>query len=215
MDHDDFEHEPIRGLPEMLPPGERILWQGAPDVRALLRDALRIRWVSAYFLVLFAWKTVDAAAAIPWAAAAGEASFFLVLWGVTAALLWAVAWAQAKATVYTVTDRRVVMRIGAALTMTLQFPYRWIGAADLKLAADGTGTVAFQTLGRTRMSYLMTWPHVRPWRFNPTQPALRCIPDAASVARLIADAAGAVPSRAAAADPSEPQHPGGLAVPAE
>jgi hypothetical protein len=35
----------------------------------------------------------------------------------------------------------------------------------------------------------MTWPHVRPWRINHTEPALRCIPDAAEVARIFSDAA--------------------------
>ena len=28
--HDDFAFEPVRGLPAVLPPGERMLWQGAP-----------------------------------------------------------------------------------------------------------------------------------------------------------------------------------------
>ena len=59
MDHDDFDQEPIRGLPEMLPPGERILWQGAPSARALARDALRVRWVGGYFAVLFLWSTIS------------------------------------------------------------------------------------------------------------------------------------------------------------
>ena len=28
--HDDFDFEPVRGLPQVLPEGERLLWQGAP-----------------------------------------------------------------------------------------------------------------------------------------------------------------------------------------
>ncbi|MEM9764435.1 MAG: PH domain-containing protein, partial [Pseudomonadota bacterium] len=32
MPHDDdFRSEPVRGLPALLPKGERILWQGAPS----------------------------------------------------------------------------------------------------------------------------------------------------------------------------------------
>ncbi len=31
MHHDDFEAEPIKGLPEMPPEGEVILWQGQPN----------------------------------------------------------------------------------------------------------------------------------------------------------------------------------------
>jgi len=38
-------------------------------------------------------------------------------------------------------------------------------------------------------SYLMTWPHVRPWKMKHTQPALRCIPDARTVAKILSDAA--------------------------
>jgi hypothetical protein len=38
MSHDDFKFEPIRGLPEQLPEGEHILWQGAPDPRVLARE---------------------------------------------------------------------------------------------------------------------------------------------------------------------------------
>ena len=44
-------------------------------------------------------------------------------------------------------------------------------------------------LGDTRLSYLVCWPHVRPWYVSKTQPALRCIPDAAKVAQLLAEAA--------------------------
>lgn len=217
MDHDDFDQEPIRGLPETLPPGERILWQGAPSARALARDALRARWVAGYFAVLFAWRAMANAAGMPPAQAAGEAAFLLVLGAGAVGLLCAVAWCQARATVYTITDRRVVMRIGAALTMTLQFPHRWIAAADLALARDGTGTIALRTAGATRFSYLVLWPHARPWRANPAQPALRAVPDAARVARLLAEAVAAHgPVRAAIPDaPARPATAGGHPVPAE
>lgn len=216
MDHDDFDQEPIRGLPEMLPPGEEILWQGAPDWWALTREALAIRGVALYFAALFAWRTVVAAADMPWLQAAGQSSFYLILGAVACALLAFTGWAQAKSAVYTVTNRRVILRIGAALTMTLQFPYQWIGAADLSTRPGGTGTIALRTLGDTRFSYLMMWPHLRPWRFNRTQPALRAIPDAARVARLLAEAAQAdtsMPRVAAARTPMQPT--GAMPVPAE
>jgi len=83
----------------------------------------------------------------------------------------------------------VAMRIGAALTMTLNLPYTWIGNAGLDLKRTGHGTLAFELIGETRLSYIMTWPHVRPWYMARTQPALRCIPDAAKVAELFAEAA--------------------------
>jgi hypothetical protein len=212
MDHDDFDQEPIRGLPQMLPASEAILWQGAPSAWALARDVLRLRWVAGYFALFFAWQTVALAAEMSWLRAAFESSFFLVLGAACCAVLFMVAWAQAQATVYTITTGRVVMRIGAALTVTLQFPYRWIGAADLSLRGDGTGTIALRTLGETRFGYLTLWPHARPWRMNPTQPALRCVPDAARVARIMAEAAAA----ASAVPKVEPiDRPAPVAVAAE
>jgi hypothetical protein len=35
----------------------------------------------------------------------------------------------------------------------------------------------------------MTWPHVRPWKMKQTQPALRCIADAKTVAGILSEAA--------------------------
>ena len=81
------------------------------------------------------------------------------------------------------------MRIGAALTMTLNLPYVQIANASLDLRRGGSGTIAFELMGDTRFSYLMTWPHVRPWHMSRTQPALRCIKDAGAVAAIFADAA--------------------------
>ena len=83
------------------------------------------------------------------------------------------------------TRQNVVVDIGAALTVTLNIPYTEVGSADLDLRKDGTGTIALGTLGNTRLSYLVCWPHVRPWQFR-TQPALRCIPEAKRVAQLLA-----------------------------
>ena len=52
----EHEVEPIRGLPELLPQGERILWQGAPAWKPLALRALHVRAVLAYFALLFVWS---------------------------------------------------------------------------------------------------------------------------------------------------------------
>lgn len=191
MSHDDFNFEPIRGLPERLPEGEHILWQGSPDAWALAREALLIRWVAAYFVLLALWRAGVSSTIAPWPTALSHAIPFVVIGTLACAILYGIAWVQARATVYTLTNKRVAMRIGAALTMTLNLPYQWIGNANLDLRKGGTGTLAFELIGDTRLSYLMTWPHVRPWKMARTQPALRCIPDAEKVARIFAEAAEA------------------------
>jgi hypothetical protein len=189
MPHDDFAFEPVKGLPETPPEGEVILWQGRPDTWRLAVESLSLYWVAGYFVAFFGWRAIVAGATVPVIDAIRIGSPFLVMGALTCALLLLLAWVQARATVYTITNRRVAMRIGAALTITLNLPYRWIGAANLDLRQGGTGTIALSLTGETRLSYMNTWPHVRPWRMKRTEPALRCVPDAARVARILAEAA--------------------------
>ena len=191
MPHDDFEIEPVAGLPEAPPAGEDILWQGRPDTWALAREALNINWVAGYFAILVAWRFVSVVDLMPLGQAIGAAVPLVILGAVVYGLLLGMAYIQARCTMYTITSARVAMRIGAALTLTLNLPYRELGNAALDLRKSGTGTIAFDTLGETSLSYLVIWPHARPWRFGKTQPALRCIPDAQRVAAILADAAEA------------------------
>ena len=191
MSHDDFAPEPVLGLPETPPEGERILWQGRPDWWMLSRDSLSLGWVGGYFALLAVWRFVSVSDLMPLGQALGATLPYVIMGGVAIALLMLVGYVQARATVYTVTNRRIAMRIGAALTITLNLPYTQLGSADLALHRDGTGNVALSLLGESRLSYLVCWPHVRPWYMKRTQPTLRCIPDAARVAELIADAAQA------------------------
>jgi len=185
MPSDDIDIEPVKGLPEEPPEGERILWQGAPSTWALAQDALWVRWVMGYFVFLALWRFGTSYDLVGWAEALRSSSSFLVLGLVACAILVAIAYAMARNTVYTVTNRRIAMRIGAALTVTLNLPYQWIASADFKRGRGETGTIALTLLGESKISYLVCWPHVRPWHVFKMQPALRCIPNAETVAELI------------------------------
>ncbi len=191
MPHDDFEIEPVPGLPETPPEGEKILWQGKPHWWALASESLMVKWVMGYFVFLGVWRTVRLIDIVPLGEAIWGSTPFLILGLGVCAFLIFLAWIMAWATVYTITNRRVAMRIGAALNVTLNLPYRWIEAADLDLRKSGTGTIVLRLKddGVTKLSYLMCWPHVRPWKMNPTQPALRCIKDAERVATILGHAA--------------------------
>lgn len=188
MNHDDFAIEPVRGLPESPPEGEVILWQGRPDWWALTKAALAFWWIAGYFAFLAFWRFVSLVDQVPLSQAVWASVPLLILGVIVGILLILTAVIQARATVYTVTNRRIAMRVGAALTVTLNLPYTQIESADLDLRKDGTGTIALTTMGDTRLSYLVCWPHVRPWHFQ-TKPALRCIPEAQKVADTIAQAA--------------------------
>jgi hypothetical protein len=187
--HDDFHVEPVRGLPEAPPEGEHILWQGAPSWRALARDALNLYWVVGYFVVLATWRGVVHADRDGWAIGLKAMIPYLVMGLIACAILSGIALILAKTTVYTITNRRVALRIGAALTVTLNVPFTLLAKADLTTHRDGTGTIALDLMDDTKLSYLICWPHVRPWKISKTQPALRAIPDAKSVAAMLAQAA--------------------------
>lgn len=189
MSHDDFAIEPIEGLPERPPEGEHILWQGRPDWWALAKDSLNVWWVMGYFLFLAAWRFVSLVDQVPLARALVLALPFIILGGIVCGLLMIFAYVQARTTMYTVTNKRVAMRIGAALTVTLNLPYRQIVNADLRMRGK-TGTIAFEVPKDVKLGYLTCWPHVRPWR-SPVQPALRCIPEPKKIAEMISDAAEA------------------------
>ncbi len=187
--HDDFKFEPVRGLPEALPADEHILWQGPPEPLRLAKEAMWLNWVIGYFALLTFWRIGVSSADYPLTIAMAHGIPFAIAGTITALLIYGIATVQARSTVYTLTNKRVCMRIGAALTMTLNLPYVCIGNAQAAVRANGTGNLTFELIGETRLSYLMTWPHVRPWHLSRAQPAFRAIANAEQVAAIFAEAA--------------------------
>ncbi len=194
-DHPDFKTEPVPGLPEHLPDGETILWQGRPVAGRLAWDALWLKWALAYFAVLIVWRVVASASLMSFGAALGTAIPLVVLAAVVAGVLYGIALWQAKSTLYTITTARVVMRIGAAVSMTLNLPLTKVTSAGVALRKDGSGTITLDMQSDERLSLFMLWPHNRPWRWNRPQPALRCVADAAAVADHLGHAADLVMSQ--------------------
>jgi Bacterial PH domain len=203
----EYDLEPIRGLPGALPEGEHILWQGAPDWKRLARDAFKTRWVTVYFGVLLLWAVVDGNAI-------GFAMTLLV--GVIGlALLHLLAWLAARATVYTITNRRIVFRFGIALPKCINLPMVAIASAGLKRNADGTGDIPLALSGEHRLGYAQFWPHARPWKLASPEPMLRALPDVAPVAELLSEALlTAVPAgrRTAISEPAQSEPTGALAT---
>lgn len=194
----DFDVEPVLGLPEQPPEGERILWQGAPAWRALAWRAFGVRLVLAYFAAIGLWSVGDHLSVGAGAAeiGLGLAALLPIAAGAVAVLA-LMARVTARTAVYTITSRRIAMRIGVALTVTINLPFRWIGSAGLRLHADGTADIPLALTGPTRLAYLMLWPHVRPWRMRQAEPMLRAVPDGARVARILAEALAADVARRA------------------
>ncbi len=182
-----LDGEPIHGLPQELPEGEIILWQGGPRWWSLARSAFMVRLFVVYCAGLFLYDVVmtDASGL---SAVFGAAIEVLPLTGLGLALLSFLAWAHARTTVYTITNRRVVLRYGIAFPMTVNLPFTAIRSAGLNLLKNGDGDIALETTGGGQIGYLFLWPHARPWRFAPPQPALRCVPDGEAVGQLLSRA---------------------------
>ncbi len=203
--HDDYQSEPIRGLPERLPRDEHILWQGTPLWWQLAKDVFHIRLVAAYFVLLMAWRGSYHLSAtngnIPGALVAVLSLLPIAAAGV--GLLALLAWLASRTTVYTITNRRVVLRIGIALTAAINIPFTAIGAAALRPRSGDRGDIALSLVSDDRLAYSSLWPHARPWRLNKPEPMLRGIANARQVAGLLsravldaAPAAAVVPGEA-------------------
>lgn len=185
----EHEFEPQFGLPERLPSTERILWQGSPDFRALAISAFHLRKLAAYFLALIA---IQGALLAGEGAGVGAIAASLLRSAVLAVLglacVASLAWLTARTAVYTLTDKRVVMRIGVVLTLSFNLPLSRIESASYRATARDTGDIVLRLAGRDRIAWLHLWPHVRPWRIARPEPMLRAIPQADVVANQLARA---------------------------
>ncbi len=183
-----FEHEPIAGLPEQLPEGEYIIWQGAPSWRYLVRHAFRIRPVLAYFGFFIALRALVAAEDSPLPVALGTTVLVVPLALTAVGILALMAWAHARTTVYTLTNRRWVFRYGIALPMMVNLPFEAVISAEFSRKKSGEGDLPIKLGGGTGPGYAYLWPHVRPWRLTRPEPCLRGIPEVQKVAALFAEA---------------------------
>ena len=180
--HHEHEFEAAPGLPEALPAGERILWQGSPDWKRLAVDAFHVKRLTIYFVAMLLLQVV-----LSWDATASLRSNIgaLTISGSLAAialgLLALTAKLSASTTMYTITNKRIVMRIGIVLTLSFNLPLRWIQSAHVKLQDDGYGDIALELKGEDRIAYLHLWPHARAWHVKKPQPTLRCLANAEQV----------------------------------
>ena len=190
----EHEWEAAPGLPSRLPANERVVWQGAPDWRSLACHAFHVPKLAAYFALMLlvqlinlaspdsgvGWKPLDAIELKSLFVAAG-------LYALALCLLMGAAWMSASTTLYTLTNKRVVMRIGIVLTLTFNIPYKRIAGASLKPYRDGMGDIALALYPEDRIGWAHLWPHQRAWHISQPQPTLRCLSDGRQVGQMLLD----------------------------
>lgn len=179
----EHEFEAAYGLPEPLPKGETILWQGAPDFADMAVRVFHLKKAVVYFAILMVVRGSYLYSLNQPLMTVLAGVLIVAALGLTAmAALAMLAWLTARTTAYTLTDKRLVMRIGVVLTLTFNLPFKRIETAGLQLTAKGFGDMPLVLSGGDRIGWLNLWPHVRPWQVAQPQPMLRCVPNAQAVA---------------------------------
>lgn len=195
----EHEFEAAYGLPEPLPKGESILWQGAPDFADLAVRVFHMKKVAVYFAVLMAIRGFFLYSSNAGVAAILVGMLIVAGLALTAlAALGILAWLTARTTAYTLTDQRIVMRIGIVLTLTFNLPLKRIETAGLLLTGKGFGDIPLALGSGDRIGWLNLWPHARAWRLAKPEPMLRCIPDAQTFAAMLQKAWTQATGRASA-----------------
>jgi hypothetical protein len=194
-------------LPGDIPLGEKILWHGRPRWVSLARRAYRADFVASYFVALTVWNSFSVGWDSGWVAAGVVGGKTLGIAGAALLLLAMLAYASARTTLYVVTTRRLVLKVGIALPIFINLPFSQIVSAAARLYGDGTGDIPLALASTQRVAYFALWPHARPFHFRHPEPALRCVANGAAVAETVSRA---LREAAGEAEPSHRQEIGAL-----
>ena len=170
----EYEDEPVEGLPDFLPEGETMVWQGRPTVAAMARRVFFIPHLALYFGLLIAGHTVYRL--MEGVSAAQVVGTFVWQAGLAATVLVLLAWlarSYAASVLYTLTSERLVIRSGVALPMMVNIPVEQITAADMRVYRDGTGDIVLTPVADRKLHWVLLWPNVSAWYSRPVRPLLR------------------------------------------
>lgn len=184
--------EYIKGVPHPLPPGEHVLWEAAPDPRALATHVFHRRFVALYFAAMLLWWGIATAEPVLSQAFAVGFGLRLMLTVIVLAIAEVLARASARTSWYAITNRRIVMRLGVVFPLSINIPFSIIDGARIGTFRDGTGQLVL-TLGKAhRLAYIALWPHCRVFRFTHPEPVLRALVDPKAVSALLVNAIDAL-----------------------
>jgi hypothetical protein len=120
--------------------------------------------------------------------AIGSAAILMLVGSVAIGILALLAKVTAKTSVYSITSRRLVLRVGVALPITINIPFAAIAGANLRNRKDGHGDIVMELLPSHRISWIALWPHCAGWSVGRPRPMLRGVANAAGVARILGEA---------------------------
>ena len=177
--------EAPKNILDAIPDGESILWKGKPSLWGFSWNLFGLKWITFYLSIL---SVVSIARFF---ASDFHTAFYIdflpfFLSGIFASIiLIGLAAIQAYSTVYIITENRVIIKTGAALSFLISMPFKKIKEVNLQKRGTSIGTISFELLSKKRVPYISCWPSVRPWKFKRTQPAFSCVGSVDEVATIL------------------------------
>ncbi len=178
----------IRGVAHALPPGERLLWQGEP-VPGLIAKHVFHRWlVIGYFVIMIGWWFARTLGTVEMDAFLPMLGMRLGLAAIVIGTVEFLARAVARTSVYAITSKRLVLKLGMVLPMSINLPFKLVQNAAVGRFRDGSGQIALSLVPGNRLAYIALWPHCKVFNINQPQPVLRGLADPEAVAAILRDA---------------------------
>jgi hypothetical protein len=150
-----------------------------------------LKYIAFYLVALIAARTgyliLDGEPVATWSG--------MLVWQVLASafvmlLIVGLAAVYSRTTRYSLTNERLIIKTGAAITIHINLPLQQIIAADLREYSDDTGDITLQVSRAEKLYWLLIWPNVRSWWIRPLRPVLRGLKDAQAVAHLLVEEVG-------------------------
>ena len=170
---------------DAIPNGESILWKGRPSLWGFSWNLFGLKWITLYLSMLSIVSVARFFASDFYTAFYVDFLPFFLSGIFASIILIGLAATQTYSTVYIITENRVIIKTGAALSFLISMPFKKIKEVNLQKRGASIGTISFELLSEKRVPYISCWPSVRPWKFKRTQPAFSCIGSVDEVATIL------------------------------
>ena len=177
--------EAPKNILDAIPNGESILWKGRPSLWGFSWNLFGLKWITLYLSMLSIVSVARFFASDFYTAFYVDFLPFFLSGIFASIILIGLAATQTYSTVYIITENRVIIKTGAALSFLISMPFKKIKEVNLQKRGASIGTISFELLSEKRVPYISCWPSVRPWKFKRTQPAFSCVGSVDEVATIL------------------------------
>ena len=174
-----------KNILDAIPEGESILWKGKPSFWGFSWYFFGLKLLAFYLIILSVVFAARLTVTDFFTAFVVDFLPFLLSGILTSFILMALAKIQSQSSIYIITENRVIIKSGAALSFLISMPFKKIKAVNLQKRKGSLGTISFELNSGKRVPYISCWPSVRPWRFKKTEPAFSCIENVDEVATIL------------------------------